>query len=129
MTRALIPEEIRAFVLARIPSVPYLEAVLLMRSFPAGGWTAAQLARRLYLGERTAQELLQRLCRDGIAARTDAPHCYVYRPESGALRDMLDRLAVCYGSNLVGISNLIHAQPIDSRPEPAPVAPKSERLS
>lgn len=125
MNRSSIPEPLRAFITAHIPSVPYLEALLLMRSFPGGGWTAAQLGRRLYLSDSRAAELLEALAEDGIAAPAGTADCYCYRPQSSALRDMLDQLALYYASNLVGISKLIHA-----RDQAAPIAsqrPQAER--
>ena len=42
-----IPEDVRRFVLTSIPSVPFLEALLLMRANPAQGWSRDTLARRL----------------------------------------------------------------------------------
>lgn len=103
-----MPADLRRFILTSIPSVPYLEAVLLLRADPAYEWTAADVARRLYLPEQRAAELLQQLGSAGIAERGAAGGCR-YRPAAPDLGDMLDRLAACYASDLVGVSGLIHS--------------------
>ena len=49
MTMSELPVDVRRFVLTSIPSVPYLEALLLLRAEPQHAWTAGDLARRLKL--------------------------------------------------------------------------------
>ena len=99
--------DVRRFILTSIPSVPYLEAVLLLRAETAREWSAADVARRLYLPESRAAELLQQLASAGIAASTTAG-AYRYRP-AAELGEMLDRLAAEYAADLVGVSDLIHS--------------------
>jgi hypothetical protein len=108
-TGAGISDEVRRFVLTSIPSVPYLEALLLMRSDPAADWDAVALARRLYLGEKAAAALLADLhaagmleCKDGASFR--------YAPASPQLRHMIDALAVTYATHLVEVTHLIHSK-------------------
>ena len=55
MNRPPISEELRRFILTSVPSVPFLEALLLLRASPGQHWSGAMLARRLYIAERTAQ--------------------------------------------------------------------------
>lgn len=103
-----IPDDVRRFVLFAIPSVPYLEALLLMRSAPDQAWDAAQIARRLYLGERTAADLLAALGEAGVAAA--GPGGFRYLPHDEHTAALLDRLAAVYGRHLVEISLLIHSK-------------------
>jgi hypothetical protein len=111
MSRPPIPEDLRRFVLTSVPSVPFLEALLLLRADPVQQWTGEMLARRLYTGERSAQGLLDELCRAGMAAPCPAPHqhCYCYAPASEALRERVDGLAELYARHLVDVTNLIHS--------------------
>lgn len=111
MNRPPIPEELRRFVLTSVPSVPFLEALLLLRANPGQQWTGAMLAGRLYIAERTAQGLLDDLCRAGMAAPAAAPHesCYCYAPVSESLRERIDGLAELYARHLVDVTNLIHS--------------------
>lgn len=107
-----LPADVRRFLLTSIPSVPYLEAVLLLRGEPATAWDAAQLARRLYVGERQAAELLQALQSSGIAVAA-GEGTVRYGPEP-ALGGLVDQLAAAYAADLVTITDLIHSR-IDKR--------------
>lgn len=106
-----IPADVRRFVLAGVHSVPFLETLLLMRAEPAAEWHAGIVARRVYIGEREAQQVLEDLAASGIAAPCpEREGCFVYRPEHPDLAATLDRLAVAYAAHLVTITNLIHAK-------------------
>jgi hypothetical protein len=110
MDNFAIPEDIRRFVLTSIPSVPFLEALLLMRADPEQPWTRDTLARRLYVRDKVAEGLLAELCRSGMAAPISAnADAYCYRPREDVLRERIDRLADLYASHLVDITHLIHS--------------------
>lgn len=109
-----LPDHVRRFLLTSIPSVPFLEAVVLLRGQPATVWTADAVARRLYLPEAAAAELLQGLAGAGIA-QPAAPGAagFVYRP-SPELGALLDDVAKAYSADLVKVTDLIHSR-IDRR--------------
>lgn len=111
-----LTDEMRRFILTSIPSVPYLEAVLLLRSAPGTAWDVPTLARRLYLGEPQAAELLAQLSAAGVAQPEEggSPPLYRYRPADQALALRLDDLAKAYAADLVGVADLIHSR-IDKR--------------
>lgn len=112
MAQQAIPEDIRRFVLASIPTVPHLEALLLLRGTP-GPWSAGAVAERLYLGEKLATGLLDDLCNSGmaLAATTQqAPASYCYQPASELLRTTIDSLADFYARHLVEVTHLIHSK-------------------
>jgi hypothetical protein len=111
MNRPPISEDLRRFVLTSVPSVPFLEALLLLRANPTQQWSGEMLARRLYTSERTGQGLLDELCRSGMARPCAAPneHCYCYGPVSDTLRERIDGLADVYARHLVDVTNLIHS--------------------
>lgn len=111
MENVPFPEDLRRFVLTSIPSVPFLEALLLLRANPDQQWHCATLAGRLYVRERTAQALLEELERAGMAAHCNtAPHdCYQYQPASPQLRERIDALADLYSRHLVEVTVLIHS--------------------
>lgn len=102
-----IPEDIRRFVLTSIPSVPYLEALLLFHEAPTRPRDAAEVARLLYSSERATAPLLEALHEGGLLRR-EAGTSYVYAPRDDVLRDTVDRLARVYVRDLVGITTLIH---------------------
>jgi len=101
------------FILTSVPSVPFLEAVLLLRAEPARSWDAPLLARRLYVPERTAQELLAQLAASGVTAPGEGEAGVRFAPRED-LGDLLDRLAAAYAADLVAVTDLIHSR-IDKR--------------
>ena len=113
MTPPELPADVRRFILTSIPSIPYLEAVLLLRAEPQKDWDAAQLARRLYVPERTGAELLSLLGASGIGQPVGEAGALHYAPPP-ELSDVVDRLANAYSTNLVAVTDLIHSR-IDRR--------------
>lgn len=112
MTQEELPADVRRFILTSIPSVPFLEAVLLLRADPKRSWMAAQLARRLYVPERTADELVELLVSSALAVPAE-PEGVRYAP-SAELAEVVDRLAQAYSTDLVTVTDLIHSR-IDRR--------------
>lgn len=105
----MIPDDIRRFIVQCIPSVPFLEALLLLRDSGPKEWDNAQLAQRLYLNTTTADELLTQLAIAGLLSRDEAPSPrYVYAPRTPQLAALVDQLAMVYGQNLIEVSTLIH---------------------
>ena len=113
MSKTRIPDEVRRFILTSIPSVPYLEALLLLRAEPARPWDAQRLAGRLYIGEGQALELLQAMLAAGVTARPDDTS-FTYGPAHEGLRTLIDQLADSYARDLVGVTGLIHSR-LDKR--------------
>lgn len=109
MNREPLSDDVRRFVLASVPSVPYIEALLLMRRDAEVTWNASQLAGRLYVPVAQAAQLLESLRNAEIAVRVpDTEGVYRYQP-SRELAELLDRVAAHYASNLLAITDLIHS--------------------
>jgi hypothetical protein len=110
MNREQIPDDVKRFILVSVPSIPYLEAMLLLRSDAESLWDSKVIAQRLYLSDKAANELLSALRAAGILhAAEDGAAEYCYRPVSDDLRNMIDRLADIYARNLVDVTNLVHS--------------------
>src|SRR5262245_64073906 len=109
MGRAELSDDIRRFILTSVPSVPYLEAILLLRSDPDLGWDVRRLAARLYVAERQAAEVLTALAAASIAHGEDQGEAILfhYAPATAELRERLDALALAYSTNLVEVTDLI----------------------
>ena len=106
-----IPEDVRRFILTSISSVPYLEALLLLRSTPNQAWESMTVAQRLYIGEKAAIELLVELTAAGFIIVVESETAlYRYHPRSKELRQMIDRLAETYAKSLVEVTNIIHSK-------------------
>lgn len=111
MNQPLIPERVKRFILLHIPSVPYLEAMLLLRDHASQAWDYHQVSQRLYLSDNKAKSLLEELEAGGVlSADENTPARYRYYPKTQLLREDIDQLAMIYAKNLVEVSNLIHAK-------------------
>lgn len=104
----MLPAEIRRFILTSIPSVPYLEALLLLHSEPSQSWTSIALAQRLYVSEKNAQELIAQLHEKHIAKLDGDSACYGVTQED--LHELINALATLYSKDLLEITHLIHAK-------------------
>lgn len=108
MDETRLSGEVRRFILASIPSVPHLEALLLIRAEPAAsGWTAGDLARRLYVDAKVAENLLAHLVDAGLAQQDGSR--YRYAPATPELAAVVADVDVAYARNLVAVANLIHS--------------------
>jgi hypothetical protein len=106
MTAPSIPGDVRRFLLAAIPTVPHLEALLLLRG-RRDDWTHAQLASRLYIDTPTAAALLDDLAAADLASRS-GDVCR-YAPADQNIADTVDALAALYARQMIVIAELIHS--------------------
>ena len=94
-------------MLTSVPSIPYAEAVLLLRRHAGKAFNAADVAHALYIAEGKAQDLL-RLAHDTGVLRAGAGG-YRYEPRDELLAATWDQFAACYAANLIGVTQLIHS--------------------
>ncbi|WP_205289363.1 hypothetical protein [Lysobacter sp. TY2-98] len=98
--------DLRRFVVAKIHSVPMLEALLLLRSRD-DGWATGELAARLYLPESRVRQLLGELCHERLATM-DGDRAR-YAPTSADVEQIVDALAATYSRHVVAVTELIHS--------------------
>lgn len=109
-----IPDDIRRYVLQCIPSVPYMEAALLMRENHAQSWRPDRLARRLYLPDEEGLKLLARMRKDGIVELVNGETTeFQFAPKSAELRELWERLAALYAHHLIEVTAIIHSRTDD----------------
>lgn len=108
MVEGLIPEDVKQFIIQHIDSIAHLEGLLMCRTNPQKAWSAAILARGLFIDESQTVLLLTRLSEQGFMVRSATG--YHYQPKSPELASMVERLAELYKSYLLPITNLIHAK-------------------
>ena len=106
MTAVAITGEVRRFLLAVVPSVPHLEALLLLRGQPQA-WPVPELARRLYVDEACVQGLLTDLAQAGLVVVGDDGARYA--PADAAVAATVDAVAIAYGRHVVAVTQLIHS--------------------
>ncbi|WP_147954022.1 hypothetical protein [Massilia sp. YMA4] len=99
--------ELRSFILT-LPSVPFLEALLLVHAAPDQIWSAEAIARRLYLqGVAQAQQIVAELAARGFCVSTSDGQL-AYSPADPALHETVTRLAEIYRQQLIEITRLVH---------------------
>ena len=111
MGQVPVPDAIKKFIWLFIPSVSYLEALLMVRGNADKWWDYKEIAPRLYLDEAATQQLLEDLRAAGaLRADTQDATLYRYAPRTPELQQMIDQLAALYAQNLVGVTHLIHSK-------------------
>lgn len=99
--------ELRSFVLT-LPSVPFLEALLLVHGAPDEIWTAESIARRLYLQSvGQAHLIVTQLAERGFCVCTSNGQL-AYGPVDPALHEAVTQLASIYRQQLIEITHLVH---------------------
>ena len=106
-----IPPELCRFMQANIPSVPHMEALMLVRASAPSRWCPHSLSRRLYVPMAAAAGVLADLCRSGLLLREAASDAYFYQYRRDSLCDSVEQLAALHATNLVEITALIHTKP------------------
>ena len=106
MTGSHLPGDVRRFLLATIPTVPHLEALLLLRGRP-DAWTPSLLASRLYVEPATSAQLIDDLVAAGLVACT-GDHCR-YAPRDPSVAKVIDEVAALYARQMVVIAEMIHS--------------------
>jgi len=100
---------VRRLIAERIDSVPELEAILLLRGDGARTWRIDEVGQRLYVSTAVAGHILSTIAARGFCARDNEQ--YRYAPETVELADVVDQLSAAYASDLIGITNMLHAKP------------------
>ncbi len=104
-----ISADLRSFVLT-LPSIPFLEALLLLHGAPGTIWTAEAIAQRLYLQSvARADAIVRELAARGFCACT-ADGMLIYRPADDALHALIAELAREYQGRLIEITQLVHGR-------------------
>lgn len=103
----LIEKDLREFIARHIGSISQAEALLVVRDTFPQSWAPQQIAERLYVGEETANELLNLLYVGGFTVR-NPDGSYAFGCDSSAKRKLVDRFAEAYRRFLIPVTNLIH---------------------
>jgi Mn-dependent DtxR family transcriptional regulator len=106
MTASQLPGDVRRFLLATIPTVPHLEALLLLHG-RRDEWTPGLLADRLYVDEPMAAAMVEDLRAAGLLECGNG-RCR-YQPGDPAVAQVVDAVASLYARHMVVIAQLIHS--------------------
>lgn len=113
MTDAIIPEDVKQFLLKNIDSIAQWEGLLLLCANPAKEWSAQAVAQSIYVSEQETAHLLTQLAAQDIliCSETEASVTYRYQPKSPEMAQTISRAAGLYRQYLIPVTNLIHSKP------------------
>lgn len=111
MPREPIPDDVRRFILTSVPSVPFVEAMLLFMAKRDAALSVDEIARGLYMPRAAAAQVVDALREAQVVApdprQGDACR---FAPASPDLEAMLRTVADVYARDLIGVTDLIHSR-------------------
>lgn len=103
--------DVYGYILEKIDAVPHLEAVILLWNSRPVGWTAEELASRLYLPTDNVVEILKDLVRQQLVQQNpSSPPKYSYLPRDAEQDEWMYKVDVAYRRELVRVSTMLHAK-------------------
>ena len=103
--------DVYEYILDRIDSVPHLEAVILLWNSRPVGWSADELASRLYVPAEKTAELLQDLVRQQLVQQIPGtPTRYSYFARNDEQNEWMIRVDAAYRREIVRISTMLHSK-------------------
>lgn len=105
----IIPAEVRDFIIRHIDSVSQLEALLILHAHPEESWEVRLVASRVYASDQELGAVLERFAANGFLKREDDR--YRYDGKDSTADRTIAKLARCYASHLIPITNMIHSKP------------------
>jgi hypothetical protein len=108
-----IPEDVQRFLAEHVESAEQLDALMLLRSDPARGWTADALSQALFSVPQSAAKTLERLVSHGFAARGEGDPALVRYRAEGPDEARVERLAAAYGADRAGVIRQLFARRVD----------------
>lgn len=108
MPESQLPADVQRFLLTSVPSVPFLEALLLFHAERGRLVSVTEVGRRLYLPDSASARLIESLESAGLVERStgDGPGFRVV--QDAELATLLDRVAASYAKHLIPMTHLIH---------------------
>jgi hypothetical protein len=108
MANETIPDDVREFLHKYIDSIAQLEALLLLRREISAPWDVAMVAKRLYVSNGDASDVLRRLLAHGFLKLNQQTYQYQCPEE---LDSLVGHVADVYGRQLIPVTNFIHNKP------------------
>ena len=103
--------DVYEYILENIDSVPHLEAVILLWNSRPVGWTADELASRLYVPNERTAEIPAGLVRQQLVQQVStSPPRFSYLPRSEEQNEWMCRVDTAYRREIVHISTMLHSK-------------------
>lgn len=107
MESGKLTEEVAAFIVECIDTVPHLEALLLLRERAPRAWTEAELAARLYLPSAQVRRIVQDLMRKGLVGMEGEGFVFSVADSKAAT---VAAVAQAYRTQLARVASLVHGK-------------------
>ena len=104
-----IPQHVLQFIAECIDSVPHLEALLMLRADVSRGWSAAEVAQRLYIPGGDALQILESLVQRGLIV-SDGSMSFRFPPDNAVLNERIGGVAEAYRDHLTPLATFIHSK-------------------
>jgi hypothetical protein len=105
MVSESIPDDVREFVQEHVDSIAQLEALLLLRRESSAPWDATTVAKRLFIPDQDAAEVLRELLARGFLKFDGKSFQYRCSTEVDTL---VGSVADVYARQLIPMTHLIH---------------------
>jgi len=103
--------DVYEYILEKIESVHHLEAVILLWNSRPVGWTAEELASRIYVPAERTFEIVQDLIRQQFVQQgAGSPPRFSYLPRSEEQNEWMFRVDTAYRREIVRISTMLHSK-------------------
>lgn len=103
--------DVYEYILEKLDSVPHLEAIILLWNSRPVGWTAEELASRLYVPKERTSEIVQDLVRQQFVQQSPGPPPrFSYLPRSEEQNEWMFRVDTAYRREIVRISTMLHTK-------------------
>lgn len=110
-----ISQRVDSFIVGEIDSVPHLEALLLLWRNAPQRFSAAELAKQLYIHAGQGAAIAEDLHRRGLIERGERDQGgsagFFYDMRSEARNELLEAVDATYRRELIRISGIIHSKP------------------
>lgn len=104
-----ISARVAAFLAEKIDTVPQFETLLLLWQEPTRGWSAEQVAARIYVSQDVALGILRSLQMQGLAASENDGH-WRYSSAWDTSGSLMAEVADTYRHNVVRVATIIHTR-------------------
>lgn len=99
------------FILENVDSIPHLEALVLLWNSRPVGWSADELASRLYVPKEQVARVIRDLVRLQFAQeQPGSPAKFSYFPRSEEQNETMQLVDNAYRRDLVRISTMVHSK-------------------
>lgn len=114
MSADSLPAPVKQLLSRHIKSVEQLEVLLLIRSQPQRGWTAAEVYEVIRSSQLSIQARLQTFTSDGfLTEEKGPPQTFRFAPNDQSLRSAVDQTAAAYQTSRVRVIEAIFAPEAD----------------